>query len=150
MATYWMLILSLTAIHLLQLALFDIVPYWIVVHLGQILQVSNCYLQLVIIVGLCLDGGLSTMSRMLRCSAMQFFGKISFTMYLCHMPVLLQFAISLTEQGANIIEYFYFYFAYNYPWKILPVYLIVTVVISTFLNMTIEEKGRKIFAKLRS
>ena len=74
-------------------------------------------------------------------------------MYPCHMPVLLQFSIALTEQGANCIEYFddvtYFSFAYNYPWKILPVYLIITIVIATFLNVTIEQKGRKILAKLR-
>ena len=132
MATYWTMILSLTTIQLLLLALFDIVTDWMEVHLSQILQVSNCYLQLIIIVGLCLDGGRSATSRLLRCSAMQFLGKISFAMYLCHMPVLLQFSIALSEQAANSIEYFddvtYFNFAYNYPWKILPVYLFVTVV----------------------
>ena len=56
--------------------------------LGMFLQLTSCYLQLMIIVGLCLDGGKSDTSRFLKTRLMQFLGRISMGLYLFHEPLI--------------------------------------------------------------
>ena len=52
------------------------------------LQTHLVHLQLSIIIGLCMDGGKSLVSRFLRTKMMQFLGRISLSLYLLHWPLM--------------------------------------------------------------
>ena len=52
------------------------------------LQTHLVHLQLTIIIGLCMDGGSSFVSRFLRTKMMQFLGRISLSLYLLHWPLM--------------------------------------------------------------
>ena len=52
------------------------------------LQLIVMHSQLSIIMGLCMDGSKSLTSKILRTRLMQLLGKISFTLYLTHWPVI--------------------------------------------------------------
>ena len=69
--------------------------------LGMFLQLTSCYIQLMIIVGLCLDGGKSHTSRFLKTRVMQFLGRISMALYLVHEPIL--FWINFCTYGKVIV-----------------------------------------------
>ena len=56
-------------------------------RLGGPLQVFAVYLQLMIIVGLCLDHGISWTSQFFKTRVLQFLGRISMALYLVHMIV---------------------------------------------------------------
>ena len=47
-----------------------------------LLPTALAHLDLTIIIGLCMDGGESLVSKFLRTKVMQFFGRISFSIYL--------------------------------------------------------------------
>ena len=68
------------------------------------MQFTACYVQLMIIIGLCLDGeGHSWASKLFRSSVMQFLGKISMTMYLIHCPLIYWIKVALYgEIGKNL------------------------------------------------
>ena len=68
------------------------------------MQFTACYVQLMIIIGLCLDGeGHSWASKLFRSSLMQFLGKISMTMYLIHCPLIFWIKVALYgEIGKNL------------------------------------------------
>ena len=55
---------------------------------GMYMQVTACYLQLMIIVGLCLDAGKSITCRFFKTKLMQFLGRISMALYLIHEPLI--------------------------------------------------------------
>ena len=55
---------------------------------GMYMQVTACYLQLMIIVGLCLDAGKSLTCRFFKTKFMQFLGRISMSLYLIHEPLI--------------------------------------------------------------
>ena len=53
-----------------------------------LLQVFACHLQLMMIVGMCLDSGKSLTTQFFRTRIMQFFGRISMALYLVHKNVM--------------------------------------------------------------
>lgn len=55
---------------------------------GLNLQFLAVHSQLTIIIGLCLDSGTSLASKFLRTKIMQFFGRISLSLYLLHWPLM--------------------------------------------------------------
>ena len=55
--------------------------------ISHLLQVFACHLQLMIIVGMCLDSGKSWTTRFFKTRFMQFLGRISMALYLVHMIV---------------------------------------------------------------
>lgn len=55
---------------------------------GILGQFTFCFTQLMIIVGLCLDGEKSLFSRFFRTQPMQFLGRISMALYLVHEPLI--------------------------------------------------------------
>ena len=52
------------------------------------LQTFLPHLQLIIVIGLCMDGGESLVSRFLRTKMMQFLGRISLSLYLLHWSLM--------------------------------------------------------------
>ena len=54
----------------------------------QIIQLTAVYTELMIIVGLCLDGGKSVTSRFFNTKVMQFLGRFSMSLYLIHVPTM--------------------------------------------------------------
>ena len=55
---------------------------------GAFLQYFAVHGFLIIIIGLCMDGGESLTSKFLRTKAMQFLGRISLSLYLLHIPIM--------------------------------------------------------------
>ena len=53
-----------------------------------IIQLTAVYTELMIIVGLCLDGGKSVTSRFFNTKVMQFLGRFSMSLYLIHVPTM--------------------------------------------------------------
>jgi hypothetical protein len=63
---------------------------------------TACYIQLMIILGLCLDGGKSLSSKFFRSSFMQFLGRISMALYLIHCPIIYWIKVSVV----TVVEFF--------------------------------------------
>ena len=66
------------------------------------LQFVFVHLQLTIIIGLCMDDGISFTSRFLRSTSLQFLGRISYSLYLTHWPVM--GFVSLAIKGQEICK----------------------------------------------
>ena len=69
---------------------------------NYVLQFVFVHLQLTIIIGLCMDDGISFTSRFLRSTSLQFLGRISYSLYLTHWPVM--GFISLAIKGQDICK----------------------------------------------
>ena len=71
----------------LQYGCYDyITKYWIA--WGDLLQVFAVHSQLTIIIGLCMDGGTSVISKILQTRVLQLLGDMSLSLYLIHWSVL--------------------------------------------------------------
>ena len=58
------------------------------------MQLTACYIQLMIIFGLCVDGKKSLTSKFFRVPFMQFLGRISMALYLIHCPIIYLIKVS--------------------------------------------------------
>lgn len=110
------------------------------------LQFTDCYLQLMITVGLCLDGGRSFTSRFFSTRLMQFLGRISMSLYLVHEPVI--FYIDLCVYGPFLGP------IPPEPWRrmptwAIPIHIAVSLVLGTALTLLLEEPARKGLRKLK-
>ena len=106
--------------------------------MGAVLQGTAVFTQLMIIVGLCLDGGKSFTARFLNTTVMQFLGRISMALYLVHMPVM---------DWVNICIYGVFfgprpYYAELPLWS-TPIQIIVSLILAAGLTILLEEPGKK-------
>ena len=68
----------------------------------HLLQLIFVHMQLTIIIGLCMDDGISFTSRFLRSKALQFLGRISYSLYLTHWPVM--GFVSLAIKGQEVCQ----------------------------------------------
>ena len=116
------------------------------VNLGIVFHFSLCHTQLMVIVGLCLDGGRSIVTKFFNTKTMQFFGRISMSLYLVHEP---------------IIFYIRFFFYGVWHWKdgqgspdapswTIPIHVIISLIFATFITLFIEEPARKLLKKWRA
>ena len=115
--------------------------------LGGYLQFALVYVQLMVIVGLCMDNGKSMITKFFNTKLMQFLGRISMALYLIHEPVI--FYIRLC-----------FYGVWNWesefgppplgpqppppsPAWTIPIHMGISILLASFLTIFIEEPGRK-------
>ena len=110
--------------------------------LGGYLQFALVYVQLMVIVGLCMDNGKSMITKFFNTKLMQFLGRISMALYLIHEPII--FYIRLC-----------FYGVWNWesefgpqppppsPAWTIPIHMGISILLASFLTIFIEEPGRK-------
>ena len=107
--------------------------------MGTILQVTAVFTQLMIIVGLSLDGGESYTAKFLNTSVMQFLGRISMALYLVHVPVMHWICVYLYGPSFQPKTE-------NKRWPPLwttPIQLIISLILATALTIYLEEKVKK-------
>ena len=109
-------------------------------RLGGPLQVFAVYLQLMIIVGLCLDSGKSWTTRFFKTQIMQFLGRISMALYLIHLLLidLLKLLIHgpvewIDGKNPRILL----------PAWGIPIHLIISLVFAILLTLFVEDPARK-------
>ena len=114
---------------------------------GQLLLVQ---IQLMMIVGLCLDGGRSLFSKFYKTRIMQFLGRISMSLYLVHEPIIyyinwfLYGSVKWVEgNGDNLVKPDYV----KMPIHFVPVHICISLLLGTFLTLCIEEPARKFLTK---
>ena len=114
--------------------------------MGAILQVTAVFSQLMIIVGLSMDGGESFTAKFFNTRVMQFLGRISMALYLVHVPVMHWICVSIygpTLQPKPEYQ--------RWPplWTI-PIQIIISVILGTALTIFLEEPAKKKLRKLRT
>ena len=117
---------------------------------GGFLQLSSCYLQLMIIVGLCLDFGKSWTGQFFRTRIMQFLGRISMALYLIiliHELLIywLKFIIygsAEWKDGKNP--------GLTLPAWGIPIHLVISLIFGVLLTLYVEEPARKLLKRLLS
>ena len=107
---------------------------------GVYMQMTSCYLQLMIIVGLCLDSGKSSTSRFFKTKIMQFLGRISMSLYLIHDPLIywlkmIIFGPVKWEHGWNS--------TYKIPIWAIPIHVLISLIFAILLTLFLEEPARK-------
>ena len=109
-------------------------------RLGGPLQVFAVYLQLMIIVGLCLDSGKSWTTRFFKTRIMQFLGRISMALYLIHFLLidLLKLMIYgpyewVDGKAPNV----------RLPAWGIPIHLGISLISGIVLTLFIEDPARK-------
>ena len=105
------------------------------------LQLTSCYLQLMIIVGLCLDGGKSHTSRFLKTRVMQFLGRISMALYLIHEPIL--FWINFCTYGKVDWPDDKKPSHVKLPLWAIPIHVLISLIFATILTFYLEEPLRR-------
>ena len=108
---------------------------------NYVLQFLFVHLQLTIIIGLCMDDGISFTSRFLRTKSLQFLGRISFSLYLTHWPVMgfVSLAIKGQELCGNESSANEFLNMWN-KCAILPLWApILTIFVSIFFAFLITK-----------
>ena len=115
---------------------------------GQLLMVQ---IQLMMIVGLCLDGGKSLFSKFYKTRIMQFLGRISMSLYLVHEPII--YYINWCYYGSvnkwvenedgNLVKPDNI----KMPTQFVPVHICISLLAGIFLTLCIEEPARKFLTK---
>ena len=106
---------------------------------GAYLQFFSVPVQLTIVIGLCMDAGESKTSRFLRTNAMQFLGRISFSLYLLHIPTL------------NFCSQFLLYIKFvTYPSGTALFVISLAIMLSFIVTKYIEEPISRILKCKRS
>ena len=105
------------------------------------LMLLVCYLQLMIIVGLCLDSGKSWTGQFFKTKIMQFFGRISMSLYLIHEPLINWLKLIIHgpiewEDGKNP--------GLKMPVWAIPIHLVISIIFGALLTLFIEEPARNI------
>ena len=108
------------------------------------LELFACYVQLMIIVGLCLDSGKSWTGRFFKTRIMQFLGRISMSLYLIQelMIYWLKFIIYGSVEwvfGKNP--------GLKMPVWAIPIQLGISLILGVLLTLFIEEPARKFLKK---
>ena len=125
---------------------------------GQFMQFTSVHLQLMIIVGLCLDQGGSVTGDLFRTKLMQFFGRISMAVYLVHYPLILWLLLAIhggpvewVEGGDEINGYrrmnplgFHDYL----PGWAIPINFTVSIIIGYLLTLLVEDPARKLLQRI--
>ncbi len=109
-----------------------------------LMQIYCILPQLMIIIGLCLDGGQSWTSSFFRTKVMQFLGRISMALYLSHVPLMQWMKFALNggpswpyDENGNRTGWI------TFPlWAILP-HFVITVIFASLLTFYIEEPIKK-------
>ncbi len=113
---------------------------------GQALQFTACYLQLIIIMGLCLDGGKSWTARLFCTKVMQFLGRISMALYLVHLP--LAFWLNVIIFGPEPVwENGQKPEGQKMPLWAIPIHVIISLIFGVLLTILVEEPARKFLNK---
>ena len=114
---------------------------------GQLLFVQ---IQLMMIVGLCLDGGQSLFSKFYKTRIMQFLGRISMSLYLVHEPIIyyinwfLYGSVKWVEgNDDNLVKPDYV----KLPMQFVPVHICISLLLGIFLTLCIEDPARKFLTK---
>ena len=115
-------------------------------YMAVVLQLFAVFTQLMIIVGLCLDGGKSFTTRFLNTRFMQFLGRISMALYLVHMPVMS--LVNLCIYGVFINEPLPDYA--RLPLWSTPIQIIVSLITAAGLTMLLEEPAKKKLKELKT
>ena len=105
---------------------------------GSILQLTACHTQLMVIVGLCLDGGQSLTARFFSTSPMQFLGRISMAYYLVHGTMIMWINLCIYGPVEGERQEWV-----KFPLWATPVMMILSVLFATFLTLCLEEPLRK-------
>jgi len=112
---------------------------------GQLLFVQ---IQLMMIVGLCLDGGRSLFSKFYKTRIMQFLGRISMSLYLVHEPIIYYINwvyfgsvkwLKDEDSPTNFAKPDYV----KMPTQYVPVHICISLLAGIFLTLCIEEPARK-------
>ena len=111
------------------------------------LQMTICYTQLMIIVGLCLDDGKSFTSRFFNTKVMQFLGRISMSIYLFHFPLILYIS-GIFVYNQNNLDTKEINMYINPEWTI-PIHFLLTLIFGTLLTIYVEDPARKRLNKWR-
>ena len=115
-------------------------------RLGIGFQFSLCHTQLMVIIGLCLDGGRSIATKIFNTKTMQFFGRISMSLYLVHEPIIFYIR-------------FFFYGVWhwedsegspNSPTWTIPIHIIISLIFASLITLFIEEPARKLLKNWRA
>ena len=117
--------------------------------LGGYLQFALVYVQLMVIVSLCMDNGRSMITKFFNTKLMQFCGRISMALYLIHEPVI--FYIRLCFYGVWYWPESEFGPQSPPPspaWTILY-HMVISIILASLLTIFIEEPVRKMLKSWR-
>ena len=99
-----------------------------------------------IIVGLCLDDEKSFTSRFFNTKVMQFLGRISMSLYLFHLPLILYISeIFIYVNGQERKEKWH----NNPPVWTIPIHFLLSLIFGTLLTFYVEDPARKWLTKWR-
>ena len=111
---------------------------------GIIMQFTACYVQLMIIVGLCFDERKSSSSKLFNSPIMQFLGRISMALYLIHCPLIYWIKVFLFDEiGLAVVG--------KEPevpfpaWPAIPLHILSSLLSATLLTIFLEEPARRFF-----
>ena len=118
------------------------------------LQTFLPHLQLIIVIGLCMDGGKSFVSRFLRTKVMQFFGRISLSLYLLHWP-LMGFVILAMNGGQDFTNSAEVLEAYasgklKVPFGTPAIHIIISPIVCFIVTKYFEEPVTKMLKGTKS
>ena len=108
------------------------------------MQVTECFLQLMIIVGLCLDSGKAWTCRFFKTRIMQFLGRVSMSLYLIHEPLIYWLKLIIHGpvewvDGKNP--------EVKLPVWAIPIHLVISLIFGVLLTLFLEDPMRKILKK---
>ena len=115
---------------------------------SQIMQFTAVHLQLMVIVGICLDQGGSVTGDFFRTKLLQFLGRISMAVYLAHYPLILWLNFAIhggpvewvdAGHGVRINPLGDHYL----PGWAIPVHLVLSVITGYLLTKLVEEPAKK-------
>ena len=110
------------------------------------MQILWPHWQLIIIIGLCLDGGNSLFSRFLNLQPLQFAGRISMAMYLIHDPVakwIVYFAYGSFPHGKPGYV--------KFPPTAIPFHISTSIILASLITLFFEEPlKRKLSGLMKS
>ena len=102
-------------------------------------QIFPCYLQLMIIVGLCMDSKKSWTGKFFKTKIMKFFGRISLSLYLVH-GILIDW-LKFISYGPQVDRWKNPEF--NMPIWEIPIHLVLSLILATIITIFIEEPAQK-------
>ena len=120
--------------------------YWMA--RGDLLQVFAVHSQLTIVIGLCMDGGTSILSKILQTRVMRLLGDMSLSLYLVHWSVLC--LVILAQNNHQIEGPIGKIIGATYSGKVvlLPGTPLIIVIISLLVSFIISKYFEKPISKL--
>ena len=102
------------------------------------MQILWPHWQLIIIIGLCLDGGKSLFARFLNLQPLQFAGRISMAMYLIHDPVSKWIQVLFYGPFPNGKPGYV-----KFPPIAIPFHISTSIILATIITLFFEEPLKK-------